>query len=163
MADFKETLMGIWTEGVKLVNSAAKNVAGTTRYKLDELDNVSRRREAITELGEKVYELYRAGVEMPEEIQPLLAEMRTLDENLDKMRTDHAEQKKVIADQRAQARAEAKQKRAAAKQVCVEDEYEVADEEATEAEDVIDEITVEEPVAEAIVEEEKARQDTENV
>lgn len=115
MADFKQTLMGIWNEGVKAVNDIANGVAGATRYKMDELDNVSRRREAITELGEKVYELYQAGVTMPDEVLPLLGEMRALDENLEKMRADHAEQKRASAEQRAQERADAKQRRAEAK------------------------------------------------
>lgn len=161
MADFKETLKGIWDEGVKFVNSAAKRVAGATRYKLDELDNVSRRREAISELGEKVYELYQAGVAMPEEVLPLLDEMRALDENLDKMRNDHAEQKKANAEQRAQERADAKtrraEERAAAKQARIdaakaaaavtEDEPMVADilnEEVAEAEEAVEEFVAEE-------------------
>lgn len=158
MADFKETLKGIWTKSVKFVSNAAKTVAGATRYKLDELDNVSRHREAITELGEKVYELYQAGVTMPDEVLPLLSEMRALDENLDKMRADHAEQKKASAEQRAQERADAKQKRAedraaakqarmdAAKAAIAEDEPMVAD--------ILDEEVVEAPVLEVVADEE---------
>lgn len=136
MADFKETLMGLWNESVKAVNSAAKTVAGATRYKMDELDAVSRRREAITELGEKVYELYQAGVTMPDEVQTLLAEMRALDENLDQMRADHAEQKRISAEQRAQERAEAKQRRAEAKQA--HKEADVAEEAEAETGNVAD-------------------------
>jgi len=122
MANFAETLKGILTEGMKAVNVAAKGVANATRYKMSEMDSVSRRREAISELGEKVYGLFVAGVELPEEVLPLVNEIRALDESLDSLRSEHAAQKAAAAETaaaekaaRAQVRAEAKAAAKAAK------------------------------------------------
>ncbi len=122
MANFAETLKGILTEGVKAINVAAKGVAGATRYKMSEMDSVSRRREAISELGEKVYGLFVAGVELPDEVLPLVNEIRALDESLDSLRSEHAAQKAAAAEAaaaekaaRAQVRAEAKAAAKAAK------------------------------------------------
>lgn len=122
MANFADTLKDILKDGAKAVSKAAKSVAGATRYKMNEMDNISRRREAISELGEKVFSLYEAGVELPEEIVPLVNEIRALDEGLDTLRSDRATEKANAAEAnaaekaaRAQARAEAKAAAKAAK------------------------------------------------
>lgn len=111
MADFATTLKNMLSSGMKAVNKAATSVAGATRYKMSEMDSISRRREAVSELGEKVYGLYEAGVELPEELLPLLNEIRALDEGLDSLRSDRAAYKAAAAEEKAAekvARAEAK-------------------------------------------------------
>jgi len=115
MSEITTTLKNILSEGIKLVNRAASTVADSTRYKLNEMDSISRRREAITELGEKVYALYQAGTALPEEILPLLNELRALEEGLDTMRTQRAEQKEVAAQTRKEERAARAEERAAQK------------------------------------------------
>ncbi|MBQ2953134.1 MAG: hypothetical protein IJE07_06210 [Clostridia bacterium] len=93
MSEITETLKGVLADGLRIVNRAASSVASATTYKLTELDSRSRRREAIVELGEKVYAMFQAGVEMPEEALPLLTELRALDEGLESMRVEHQEKK----------------------------------------------------------------------
>lgn len=139
MSNFAETLKGILTEGAKAVSGAAKNVASATRYKMSEMDSVSRRREAISELGEKVYGLFEAGVSLPEEIVPLVNEIRALDDGLDSLRTDRAAEKAAAASAaaaekaaRAQVRAEAK---AAAKAAKAAEKAAAAEEAAPAAEE----------------------------
>lgn len=123
MSEIAETLRGILADGIRIVNRAATGMADATRYKLTELDSVSRRREAISELGEQVYALFQAGVEMPEEALPLLTELRALEEGLETMRTERAEKKAAdkqrVAEEdaaRREQRAADKQARAAARQ-----------------------------------------------
>ena len=87
MADFAATLKEMLNRSVKAVNKAANGVASATRYKMNEMDGVSRRREAVSELGEKVYGLFQAGIELPEEIVPLVNEIRALDDSLDTLRS----------------------------------------------------------------------------
>ena len=127
MANFSETLKGILSGSAKAVKSAAKGVASATRYKMNEMDSISRRREAISELGEKVYGLFEAGVELPEEIVPLVNEIRALDEGLDTLRSDRATEKAAAAQvraeekaARAQVRAEARAAAKAAKEAAVQ-------------------------------------------
>ena len=95
MSDVTNKIKDILQSGIRVVNKAATTVAGATRYKLDELDRVSRRREAIAELGEKVYAMYQAGTEMPEEALPLLIELADLDKGLAAMREEHAKAKQA--------------------------------------------------------------------
>lgn len=115
MSEFTTTLKDIVSKGVKLVNRAATSVADATRYKLGEMDSISRRREAISELGEKVYGLYQAGVELPEEVLPLVNELRALEEGLDSMRSKRAEQKEAAAQVRQVERAARAEERVAQK------------------------------------------------
>lgn len=115
MSGFGKVVKNIFAGGLKCVGKTASNVADATRYKLGVMDNKGRMREAITELGEKVYSLYQAGVEMPEEALPLLNEMRALDEGLETMETEHAAKKEAAAKEREEERAARKEERAVAK------------------------------------------------
>lgn len=116
MADFAATLKEMLNRGVKAVNKAANGVANATRYKMSEMDGVSRRREAVSELGEKVYGLFQAGVELPEEIVPLVNEIRALDDSLDALRSDRAAVKAAAAAEAAAVKAARKQERAEARE-----------------------------------------------
>lgn len=115
MSEFATKLKGVLADGIRAVSNAATTVAGAARYKLDELDRVSRRREAITELGEKAYAMFQAGVEMPEEALPLLNELAALDEGLQTMRTEHEEQKAANKQKKQEEAAARKEQRAAEK------------------------------------------------
>ena len=120
MADFATTLKNMLNDGAKFVSKAAAGVASATRYKMNELDNVSHRREAISELGEKVYGLYQAGVELPEEVLPLVNEIRAIDEGLDTMRSNRAAEKAAAAEAKAAEKVARAEERAAAKAAAAE-------------------------------------------
>ena len=115
MSEFTTKIKDILTDGIRVVSNAATAVAGATRYKLDELDRVSRRREAIGELGEKAFALFQAGVEMPEEVLPLLNELAALDEGLQAMRAEHEEQKIANKQKKQEEAVARKEQRAAEK------------------------------------------------
>ena len=114
MADFATTMKKFFAGSAKLMGRAASGVASATRFKMSEMDNISRRREAISELGEKVFSLFEAGVELPEEIVPLANEIRALNEGLDTLRADRVAEKAAAKEQRAQERAAAKAAKEAA-------------------------------------------------
>ena len=115
MANFADAFKKFLADSAKAVNKAATNVAGATRYKMSEMDGISRRKEAIAELGEKVYGLFTAGVELPEEIIPLVNEIRALDEELDNLRSERAATKAAAAEERAAEKVARAEERAAAK------------------------------------------------
>lgn len=163
MTDFVTTLKDILTRGVNAVSKAANGVVDATKFKMNEMDNASRRREAISELGEKVYGLYQTGIDVPEEIVPLVNEIRSLDETMDAMRSDRAAAKAAAAEQaaadkvareqaRAEARAaakEAKEAAAAAKAAAAAAAAEAAAQAKAEAEQAVEYV---EDVAEEIAE-----------
>lgn len=134
MSEITEALRGILTDGIRLLNNAATSVADSTRYKLNELDNMSRRREAMGELGQKVYDMFLAGVEMPEESLALLTELRALDDGLQTLRTEHAEQKQVRKQKLQEENAARKEQRAAAKAARAEAKAAMDAERAAQAE-----------------------------
>ena len=171
MSEFSAKLKDVFEDGIRIVNEAATAVANSTRYKLDELDRISRRREAIGELGEKVYALYCAGAEMPEEALPLLTELASLEEGLQNLRTEYAEQK--LADKqrkqedaaaRKEQRAAEKAARAAAKLAAsnaladAKAAYDAAEEEDDEEEIVIEAEETAEEAEEAVEEAEEEEQ-----
>ncbi|MBQ8202401.1 MAG: hypothetical protein IJZ74_11615 [Clostridia bacterium] len=115
MADFSTTLKGLWSQSVKAVNKAATGLASATRYKMDEMGGISRRREAIAELGEKVFALSQTGVELPEEVAPLLKEIQELEAGLAELRSDRVAAKAAAAEQAAAEKAARAAEKAAAK------------------------------------------------
>lgn len=115
MSAFTDTLKNLWSDGVRVVNKAATSVANATRYKMTEMDSVSRRREAISELGEKAYSLAQAGVVLPEELMPLVNEILALDEGLTTLHNDRDAAKAAAKEQAAVEKAARAEERAAQK------------------------------------------------
>ena len=90
MADFSTTLKNVFSKSVKFVGKTAKSAAKSTKYKLDELSNLSKRRDLISELGNKVFELAQAGLVLPAEAAEIAKQITMLDGDLAVMRADHA-------------------------------------------------------------------------
>ena len=158
MSKFTKTLKGAASTSVRVINRAATSVADATRFKLSEMDCVNRRRDAIKELGEKVYGMYQVGMELPEDTLDLLNELRTLDETLAELRANRAAQKEAAAQQRAEERAARK----AARQAAREAAKEAKEAEKTENVPVSEEKTVYDgvvPTLEMPVEEEDAAEE----
>ncbi len=88
MADIGKTVKSLWTQSVKAVNKAANNLAASTRMKVDEMSSVNRRRDLITEMGEKLYQQWCAGDPAPECFAAQLEEIRAIDERLEEMRAE---------------------------------------------------------------------------
>lgn len=115
MSDFSAKLKSILSGSAKFVGKTAASAAKSTKYKLNELSALSKRRELISDLGAKIYELSQAGIELPSEAQELVKQIAALDGNLDTMRADHAAQKAAAAEQHAAEKAARAAEKAAAK------------------------------------------------
>lgn len=115
MADFSTTLKNVFSKSVKFVGKTAKSAAKSTKYKLDELSNLSKRRDLISELGNKVYELAQAGLVLPAEAAEIAKQITMLDGDLAVMRADHAAEKAAAAEQHAAEKAARAAEKAAAK------------------------------------------------
>ncbi len=119
MADIN-TFKKLWNDGVRTVKKAATSLVGATRYKMDEMGSVSRRRELIADLGEKVYGLAQTGAVLPEDIAPLVKEIQELESGLAELRSDRVAAKAAAAEAAAADKAARAADRAAAKAAAAE-------------------------------------------
>ena len=88
MADINSNLKNIWMKGMEAIGRTASSIASNTKYKVDEMNLVNRRREILADFGPRAYALWQKGVSFPEELQASLQELSQLDEKLNDMRAE---------------------------------------------------------------------------
>lgn len=115
MSDFGVKIKGILSTSAKFVSKTATSAAKATKYKMDELSTLSKRRDLISDLGAKVYELSKSGLELPADAAELVKQIIALEGDLESMRADHAAQKAAAAEQHAAEKAARAAEKAAAK------------------------------------------------
>ena len=71
-----------WLKCMETIGQGAANMADNAKQKLGELNMENRRKDLQAELPKKVMQLWKDGVELPEELSGLLAELNTLEEEL---------------------------------------------------------------------------------
>lgn len=98
MADIGKSLKGIWLKGMEAVSNTASNIASNTKYKVEEMNILNRRREILSDFGAQAYELWQKGEQFPESLAALLQELSTLDETLNAIRTEKLAGVKTEAD-----------------------------------------------------------------
>ena len=65
MAEIRKSLKGIWLKSMEAISNTASNIASNTKYKVDEMNIVNRRREILSDFGAQAYELWQKGREVP--------------------------------------------------------------------------------------------------
>lgn len=88
MAEIKKSLKGIWLKSMEAISNTASNIASNTKYKVDEMNIVNRRREILSDFGAQSYELWQKGEKFPAQLDELLKELSELDEALNAIRTE---------------------------------------------------------------------------
>ena len=88
MAEIKKSLKSIWLKSMEAISNTASNIASNTKYKVDEMNIVNRRREILSDFGAQAYELWQKGEHFPECLEALLRELNELDEALNAIRTE---------------------------------------------------------------------------
>ena len=88
MPELSKSLKGIWLKSMQAISNTASNIASNTKYKVDEMNIVNRRRDILSNFGSQAYEMWQKGVVFPEPLQSLLAELCELDEQLNAIRTE---------------------------------------------------------------------------
>ena len=163
MANFGDKMKSFLKVSAKAVGRTATGLVSATRYKMDEMGYESRRREAIAELGAKVYEMGRNGAELPEELMALVAEISQMDEGMEELRTEHAAEKAAVAEKVAAEKAERKEAREADRAARAAAKAAAEEASVVEAEPVVEEnepvYTAEENEVEAAAEEDDNLQD----
>lgn len=121
MADFSTTMKNVVSVSVKFIVNTAKTAAKAIKFKMDEMSNLSKRRDLIGQLGDKVFELSNKGVQLPDEIIEIVGNIVQLDGELAIMRARRAADKVAAAEQHAAEKAARATEKAAAKSAAVID------------------------------------------
>ena len=90
MAEYTKGFKGIWMKGMEAIGDTATKIASNTRYKVNEMNMINRRREILSDFGEKAYGLWQKGEQFPAELDALLKELSQLDAALDEIRAEKA-------------------------------------------------------------------------
>lgn len=99
MADIGKSLKTAWLKGMEAIGNTASNIASNTKYKVNEMNVINRRREILSDFGARAYELWQKGVTFPEELENDLKELSHLDEQLNALRTERLAGVKTAAEQ----------------------------------------------------------------
>ncbi len=90
MADIGATAKKLLEQSMQVVNKAATNIAVSAKLKVDEMNLTTRRKELRNELGNKIYDLWNSGEQVPASLEEMLLEMKDLDEKLQVLRESKA-------------------------------------------------------------------------
>lgn len=115
MSDFSATLKELLGRSAKFVGRSATTAAKATKYKVNEISTLNKRRELIYALGESVLTLCENGMELPGEANEIRLQINKLDSDLIVLRSEHAAEKAAAAEQHALEKAARAAERAAAK------------------------------------------------
>ena len=115
MSDWATKMKAAMQCSARFIGKTTKAAAQSTKYKLNEMSAMSKRRELISDLGEKVYALAQQSADLPEELKDIIAQINALDTNLEVLRADHAALKAAAAERAAVEKAERAAQKAAAK------------------------------------------------
>lgn len=89
MADLGQGLKSVLLKGMEAIGKTASNIASNTKYKVDEMNLVNRRREILSDFGARAYEIWLKQEEhFPQELESLLQELAKVDDQLNAMRAE---------------------------------------------------------------------------
>lgn len=141
MADLGKSLKTAWMKGMEAIGNTASNIASNTKYKVQEMNLINRRREILSDFGAQAYEMWQKGERFPEKLEAQLQELSRVDEELNAIRTERLAG--VKTDEEAAQEADAAPDET--------DEAAVPAEEAPVTDDAVP--TIDMPEAEAVPEE----------
>lgn len=124
MADLGKNLKTAWMKSMEAIGNTASNIASNTKYKVQEMNLINRRREILSDFGAQAYEMWQKGEQFPEKLSKQLEELSRLDEELNAMRTERlagVTTEKVAAEAPAPEEAPAEADKAEACTACAEE------------------------------------------
>lgn len=86
MADIGKNVKSAWMKGMEFIGNTASSIASSTKYKVDEMNLINKRRDILDNFGARAYELWQKGETFPEELDRMLKELNSLDEQLNALR-----------------------------------------------------------------------------
>lgn len=88
MADFSDKMKKAWLKSMEAIGNTAGSIADNTRYKVNEMNLLNRRREILSDFGSRAYALWQKGETFPEELARQLEELSQVDTQLNALRTE---------------------------------------------------------------------------
>lgn len=88
VADFSDKMKKAWLKSMEAIGNTAGNIADNTRYKVNEMNLLNRRREILSDFGGRAYALWQKGEVFPEELARQLEELNQVDIQLNALRTE---------------------------------------------------------------------------
>ena len=88
MADFSDKMKKAWLKSMEAIGNTAGNIASNTRYKVNEMTLLNRRREILSDFGARAYDLWQKGEVFPEELAQQLQELSQVDIQLNALRME---------------------------------------------------------------------------
>lgn len=82
MPNITEKIKTTWFKCVETLGQGAANMAESAKQKLGEINMEARRKEVEAELPAKLMQMWKDGAELPEELNEMLTELNTLEEEL---------------------------------------------------------------------------------
>lgn len=91
MADLGRNLKNILVKSMEAIGNTASSIASNTKYKVDEMNLLNRKREILNDFGAKAYAIWEKGekTSFPEELKKDLEELCRIDNQLVDMRAEH--------------------------------------------------------------------------
>ncbi len=88
MSEFGESLKNLVMKGIEVIGNKANDLASNAKQKVDEFNLANEQKDLFSSIGSKVFELYRQGAELPEELKEELAKAAEIGEELDRIRAE---------------------------------------------------------------------------
>ena len=88
MADFSDKMKKAWLKSMEAIGNTAGNIASNTRYKVNEMTLLNRRREILSDFGARAYDLWQKGEVFPEELAQQLQELSQVDIQFNALRME---------------------------------------------------------------------------
>ncbi len=91
MADLGRNLKNILVKSMEAIGNTASNIASNTKYKVDEMNLLNRKREILNDFGAKAYAIWEKedNPPFPDELKKDLEELCRIDNQLVDMRAEH--------------------------------------------------------------------------
>lgn len=102
MSELGQNLKDLLMKGIDAIGNTASSLASSTRQKVNEMALRGKRNEILEAFGEKVYEAWKNGIELPEELTRDLREVAALDEELDGLKSCSDEEDAVAGQDTAE-------------------------------------------------------------
>ncbi len=82
MPTISEKIRSAWFKCVESVGQSAANMADSAKQKLNEINMEAQRKEMLSDLPNKLMQMWKDGAELPEELNDTMAQLNKLDEEL---------------------------------------------------------------------------------
>lgn len=93
-----------WLKGMEAIGRGASNLASNAHIKVNEINLETRRRELLSEFPLRAHDLWQKGVDLPDPLGTMMAELNELDEKLSVLRAQrYARVEAASGDKSAEA------------------------------------------------------------